>query len=87
MRIPTGKLNRLLQEAQDRQPPPGRGTQHLRIYYATQTRVDPPTFLLYVNNPNLMHFSYLRYLENRIREQYPYLGTPIRLVLKARKRR
>jgi len=86
-RIPTGRLNRLLQEAQDRQPPPGRGTQHLRIYYATQTRVDPPTFLLYVNNPGLMHFTYLRYLENRIREQYPYLGTPIRLVLKARKRR
>ncbi len=56
----------------------------LRIYYGTQVRSDPPTFMLYVNDPQLAHFSYLRYLENQIRQEYPFDGTPIRLVLKRR---
>jgi GTP-binding protein len=56
----------------------------LKIYYGTQVRNDPPTFLLYVNDPKLGHFTYMRYLENRLREEHPYLGTPIRLVMKPR---
>jgi len=56
----------------------------LRIYYGTQVKTDPPTFMLYVNNPSMAHFTYIRFLENRIREEFPYTGTPIRLVLKPR---
>jgi GTP-binding protein len=56
----------------------------LKIYYGTQVRNDPPTFLLYVNDPKLAHFTYQRYLENRIRVEYPFLGTPIRLILRRR---
>jgi GTP-binding protein len=56
----------------------------LKIYYGTQVRNDPPTFLLYVNDPKLGHFTYLRYLENRLREEHPYMGTPVRLVMKQR---
>jgi GTP-binding protein len=56
------------------------------LYYGTQVRSDPPTFLIYVNDPSLAHFTYLRYLENRLRESYDYLGTPIRLVLRPRPR-
>jgi len=50
-----------------------------------QVRSDPPTFMIYVNDPKLMHFSYIRFLENRIREEYSYLGTPIRIVVKSRR--
>ena len=57
----------------------------LKIYYGTQVRSDPPTFLLYVNDPKLVAFSYIRYLENCIRKEYPYTGTPIRLVMKPRR--
>ncbi len=82
--IPTSKLNQILQKAQDRQAPPAHAGRQLKIFYATQVRTDPPTFLIYVNDPALMHFSYLRYLENCIREEYHFLGTPIRLVTKGR---
>lgn len=83
-RITTSKLNQILQKAQDRQSPPAHAGRELKIFYATQVRTDPPTFLIYVNDPSLMHFSYLRYLENCIREEYPFTGTPIRLVTKGR---
>lgn len=83
-RITTSKLNQILQKAQDRQSPPAHAGRQLKIFYATQVRTDPPTFLIYVNDPSLMHFSYLRYLENCIREEYPFTGTPIRLVTKGR---
>ncbi len=56
----------------------------MKIYYATQVRSDPPTFLLFVNDPSLMHFSYMRFLENQIRAEYGFIGTPIRVVAKAR---
>jgi GTP-binding protein len=82
--IPTSKLNQILQKAQDRQSPPAHAGRQLKIFYATQVRTDPPTFLIYVNDPALMHFSYLRYLENCIREEYHFLGTPIRLVTRGR---
>jgi GTP-binding protein len=86
VRLSTSKFNRILRQAQDRHPAPSHAGRQLRIYYGAQVRNDPPTFLLYVNDPKLSHFSYLRYLENRLREEYPFLGTPIRLVLRQRKR-
>ena len=81
-RIPTGELNRLLRDAVEDHPRMERGKQ-LKIYYATMPRVQPPTVLMFVNDPDLMHFSYLRYLENQIRKAYPLEGTPI--VIRARK--
>lgn len=84
-RLTTSQINRVLQAAQDRHAAPSRTGKSLHIYYGTQVRSDPPTFLIFVNDPKLGHFTYLRYLENRIREEYPFTGTPIRLVLKARR--
>ncbi len=83
-RLTTSKLNILLQNAQDTHPAPSHAGRQLKIYYATQVRSDPPTFLLFVNDPTLMHFTYIRFLENRIREEYGFVGTPIRLIPKAR---
>jgi GTPase len=85
VRLSTSQTNQVLQSAQDRHPAPSHAGRQLRIYYGTQVRSDPPTFLLYVNEPKLAHFAYLRYLENRFREAHEFLGTPIRLVLKARR--
>jgi GTP-binding protein len=85
VRLTTSQINKVIQRAQDMHPAPSRMGKPLRIYYATQVRSDPPTFMLYVNNPSLAHFSYLRYLENQIRKDYPFIGTPIRLVLKKRR--
>jgi GTP-binding protein len=85
MRLSTSHLNRILQRAQDVHPAPTRAGKPLKIYYGTQVRNDPPTFLLYVNDPKLAHFTYQRFLENRIREDYPFLGTPIRLILRRRR--
>ena len=84
-RLTTSKLNAVLHKAQDFQPAPAHAGRQLKIYYGTQVRSDPPTFLIYVNDPKLMHFSYLRYLENRIREEYGFIGTPIRLTTKGKK--
>ncbi len=83
-RIPTSKLNQVLRDALDAHPAPSQAGKQLKIYYATQVRSDPPTFLVYVNDPKLMHFSYRRFLENRIREAFPFPGTPIRIVLKGK---
>jgi GTPase len=83
--LSTSQLNQVLQRAQGLQPGPTHAGRQFKIYYGTQVRSDPPTFMLYVNDPKLAHFTYLRFLENRIREAYSFLGTPIRLVLKARK--
>jgi GTP-binding protein len=86
VRLSTSQINKIIQHAQDMHPAPSRTGRALRIYYGTQVRSDPPTFLLYVNDPELAHFSYLRYLENQLREDYPFIGTPIRLSLKKRQR-
>jgi GTP-binding protein len=83
-RIPTSRLNEVLLEAQAAHAPPSKAGSRLRIYFASQVRTDPPTFLFHVNNPKLMHFSYARFLENRIREEYSYVGTPIRLSFRER---
>ena len=66
----------------DRHAPPTKGGRVLKIYFGSQVSVAPPTFVLQVNDPKLVHFSYLRFLENRIREAHPFPGTPIRLVLR-----
>lgn len=80
-RIPTGELNRIIRAAVDEHPRTEHGKQ-LKVYYATMPRVQPPTVLLFVNDPDMLHFSYQRYLENRIREAYPLEGAP--LVMRAR---
>jgi GTPase len=85
VRISTSQLNQILQKAQDEHPAPSHAGRQLKIYYGTQVRSDPPTFMLYVNDPKLAHFTYIRFLENQLREVYPYLGTPVRFVLKPRR--
>ncbi|MBP9040965.1 MAG: ribosome biogenesis GTPase Der [Anaerolineaceae bacterium] len=82
--VTTGALNRILQSAQDVHAPTSRTGSTLKLYYGTQVRTDPPTFMIYCNNPKLAHFTYLRFLENQIRKEYPFTGTPIRLVMKPR---
>lgn len=81
-RIGTGALNRLIQDAVFSRPFTRHG-KHLKVYYATQVGTQPPTFVLFVNDPELLHFSYERYLINKIREAYPLQGTPIRLRAKS----
>jgi GTP-binding protein len=83
-RIPTGELNRLIRDALDEHAPPSKAGRRLRIYYASQVRTDPPTFLFHVNDPRIVHFSYERFLENRIRERYGFTGTPLRLSFRKR---
>ena len=81
MRVATPDLNRLIRGALQEHPLSIKG-KPLRVYYATQPQVRPPTFVLFVNDPELVHFSYLRYLENRIRTQFGLEGTPVRLVVR-----
>jgi GTP-binding protein len=81
-RLSTSELNQILREAYDSNMPPSRSGRNLRIYYGTQVGNDPPTMVIFVNDPELLHFSYERYLENRIRDHYPFIGTPIRLLFR-----
>jgi len=83
-RVPTGELNSLLKKATQTHVAPMVHNKRLKLFYATQAAVEPPTFVLFVNDPNLVHFSYRRYLERVIREACDFEGTPIDLVLKAR---
>jgi len=80
-RIATGQLNRLIQDAVFSRPYTSKG-KHLKIYYATQVSTRPPTFALFCNDPELLHFSYQRYLLNKIREVFPLQGTPVRIITK-----
>ena len=84
VRITTGVLNDVVNDATDNLQPPLQGTRRLKIYYATQTGVQPPTFLFFVNDENLMQFSYERYLENYFRKTFQFEGTPIRFILRER---
>ena len=84
-RLTTSKINEVIHRAQDAHPHPSHAGRHMKMFYGTQVRSDPPTFMIYVNEPKLMHFTYLRYLENQIREEYGFLGTPIRIVTKGRR--
>lgn len=81
-RIPTAELNRLIREAVTRQQPPTKGGKRLKFRYVSQVAVDPPKFLFHVNDPELVHFTYERYLENQIRSVHPFVGTPIVLSFK-----
>jgi GTP-binding protein len=84
-RVPTGELNRFLEQTLA-QHPPGmhRGSKRLKIYYLTQVSVAPPTFAFFVNYPDSLHFSYKRFLENRLREAFEFDGSPLRLVFRKR---
>ena len=84
-RLTTSKINEVIHRAQDAHPHPAHAGRQLKMFYGTQVRSDPPTFMIYVNEPKLMHFTYLRYLENQIRAEYGFLGTPIRIVTKGRR--
>jgi GTPase len=83
-RVSTGELNRLVMDAVRAHPPSHVRNRLPKIFYATQVGVAPPTFVVFVNDPEIIHFSYKRYLENKIREAYGFLGTPIRLILRQR---
>ena len=85
MRIPTGVLNEILTEAVAMKQPPSDKGKRLKIYYMTQVSIKPPTFVMFVNDKELTHFSYTRYIENRIRESFGFRGTPIRFINRERK--
>jgi GTP-binding protein len=85
LRIPTGEFNRLIREALQKHPAPNRQGKQFKFFYATQAATEPPTFVLFVNDRELVHFSYARYLENQIRSAYPFTGTPLRLEFRNRK--
>ncbi len=86
MRIPTGLLNDVLNECQSRVQPPTDKGRRLKIFYITQASTKPPTFVLFVNDKELAHFSYVRYIENRIRETFQLDGTPVRFIIRERER-
>ncbi|AOV08078.1 ribosome biogenesis GTPase Der [Sporosarcina ureilytica] len=83
-RIQSSVLNEVIEDAVARNPTPTDKGKRLRIYYATQVAVKPPTFIIFVNEPEMMHFSYERFLQNRLREAFGFEGTPIRLITRAR---
>ena len=83
-RISTGELNRIITAAVDRQPPPAVKGRRPKLFYATQASVAPPTFVFFAREAGAVHFSYQRYLENRIRDEFGFLGTPIRLIFRER---
>ncbi len=84
LRIATSVVNEVIMDAQLFTPPPSHSGQRLRIYFASQVSVNPPTFVLFVNDPDLCHFSYKRYLENRLRDAFEFEGVPIRIILRKR---
>ncbi|MEG1463118.1 MAG: GTP-binding protein, partial [Anaerorhabdus sp.] len=84
LRIATNVLNEVVMDAQLMTPAPAINGKRLKVLYATQVSVAPPTFVLSVNDPELMHFSYKRYLENRIRESFGFDGSPIRIIARAK---
>jgi GTP-binding protein len=84
LRIATGVLNEILTEAVSLQQPPSDKGKRLKIFYMTQVSVKPPTFVIFVNSKDLMHFSYTRYIENKIREAFGFSGTPLRFIIRER---
>ena len=85
LRIATGVLNEIMAEAVAMQQPPSDKGKRLRLYYITQAAVKPPTFVIFVNDKELMHFSYTRYIENKIREAFGFRGTPLKFIIRERK--
>ena len=86
MRIATSDVNRILRAAVEKHAPPSKGAKRLKFYYGTQVTTNPPTFLFHVNDTDLVHFTYKRYIENALRDEYGFLGTPIRLSFRGRAR-
>lgn len=84
-RLPTSDFNQIIRDAIEHHAPPTKGQRRLKIFYGTQVRTNPPIFLLHVNDKKLVHFTYERYLENRIRQEYPFIGTPIRISFRERR--
>lgn len=85
LRVATGVLNEIMTEATALQQPPSDKGKHLRLYYITQVSVKPPTFVIFVNDKSLMHFSYTRYIENKIREAFGFAGTSLKFFIRERK--
>lgn len=85
LRVATGVLNEILAEAVALQQPPSDKGKRLKIYYMTQVSVKPPTFVIFVNDKKLMHFSYTRYIENKVREAFGFKGTPLKFIIRERK--
>jgi GTP-binding protein len=85
-RISTGELNRVVGEATTKHAPPSKKGKRLRIYYATQIGVAPPAFVFFVNDPELVHFTYQRYLENQLRDAFGFEGSPLRMIFRSRRR-
>ena len=85
MRVETGILNEIMAEAVAMQQPPSDKGKRLKLFYITQVAVKPPTFVIFVNDKELMHFSYTRYIENKIREAFGFKGTPLRFIIRERK--
>lgn len=85
LRLATGVLNEIMSEAVVLQQPPSDKGKALRLYYITQVAVKPPTFVIFVNNKELMHFSYQRYIENQIRESFGFRGTPLKFIIRERR--
>jgi GTP-binding protein len=85
-RVPTGEINRLLRDALAKHPPPAHRGKQPKVMYAAQGKERAPTFVFFVNDPELLHFSYKRYLENQIRETYGFAGVPLRTVFRKREK-
>src|SRR3990172_3324503 len=83
-RVPTGLLNREIEESVIAHSPPSQHGKRLKILYVTQADVNPPTFVFFANDAKLVHFSYQRYLENKLRQSFGFAGTPLRLIFKTR---
>jgi GTP-binding protein len=83
-RVTTAQLNKFLREAVAKHPPASKPGKWLKFYYATQVDVAPPTFVFFVNDPTQIHFSYRRFLENQLRENFSFTGTPIRMSFRGR---
>lgn len=84
-RVPTGELNELVREVVQRHPPAAKGKRYLKFLYATQASTAPPTFVFFVNDKRLVHFTYERYLENRLRERWGFEGAPLRMIYRNRR--
>ena len=85
MRVATGVLNEIMTEAVAMQQPPSDKGKRLKLFYITQVAVKPPTFVIFVNDKELMHFSYTRYLENKIRDAFGFKGTSLKFIIRERK--
>ena len=84
LRIGTGVLNEIMMEAVSLQQPPSDKGKRLKLYYITQVSVKPPTFVIFVNDKELMHFSYTRYIENKIRDTFGFVGTSLKFIIRER---